>query len=127
MRQLLIVGSGGFLGSAARYLAFRAVAAFTAEHSIWRQLPAGTLLVNVVGCFVIGVLAAMATRGAGWSDDVRLLLFTGILGGFTTYSAFALDTLLLARDGRWSIALLNVGMQVCGGFVAVWAGYRLIS
>ena len=126
MRELLLVGGGGFIGSVARYLLSTAVARVPAD-SAMRAFPVGTLVVNLLGCFVIGVLAAIGSRGAGWSDDTRRLLFTGLLGGFTTFSAFGLETFSLARDGRWSMAAANIALQTVGGLLAVWAGYRIAA
>ena len=126
MRELLLVGGGGFIGSIARFLLSTAVARVPAD-SAMRSFPIGTLVVNVLGCLVIGALAGMGTKGAGWSDDSRRFLFTGLLGGFTTFSAFGLETFSLARDGRWTMAAANVALQTVGGLFAVWTGYRITS
>ncbi len=86
--------------------------------------PAGTLAVNVVGCLIIGILASLGQHGAGWSAGARLFLFTGILGGFTTFSAFSYETFELARTGNAGLAALNVFAQLALGLLAVWLGYR---
>ncbi|HYW32829.1 MAG TPA: fluoride efflux transporter CrcB [Gemmatimonas sp.] len=127
MRALLLVGGGGFLGSVARYLVFRALHSVTPAAGPLRAFPLGTLAVNVVGCLIIGALLAVGEREPGWSDSARLFLLTGILGGFTTFSAFGLDTFTLVRDGRPALAAANVLLQVGGGLAAVWAGYRVMT
>lgn len=126
MRDLLLVGGGGFLGSVARFLIGSAVASRQPQGEL-RPFPFGTLSVNLIGCFVIGVLAAIATRGDGWNDPARRFLFTGVLGGFTTFSAFGLETFTLLREGRVSLAAANVVLQTGVGLLAVWLGYRLAS
>jgi CrcB protein len=83
-------------------------------------LPAGTLAVNISGCFCIGLLARMVDH-----DMLRLALITGFLGGFTTFSAFSLETLQLLRNGLISTAVFYVGASNVGGVLAAWAGWRL--
>jgi CrcB protein len=112
MVYLWIALAGG-AGSLCRYLVWRAV---TPPDS---GFPAGTLLVNILGCFCIGLLAKMV------SDEVlRLTLITGFLGGFTTFSAFSLETLQLYRNGMVANAVLYVGASNAGGLLAAWAGWR---
>ena len=124
MRDLLLVGGGGFLGSVARYLLSTAVGAGTAGRTAF---PSGTLAVNVLGCFLIGALAAFGARTTPWTESGRLFLFTGVLGGFTTFSAFGYETFTLARDGRWGLAMANVVLQLTCGLLAVAAGYRVVA
>jgi CrcB protein len=121
LRELLLVGGGGCLGSVARYLLTSAVVASTGRAAF----PLGTLVVNVLGCFVIGALAGAGARSAGWSEGARLFLYTGVLGGFTTFSAFGYETFALAREGRLGLAALNVTLQLVCGLLAVFVGYRL--
>lgn len=115
MREVLLVAAGGAVGSVARYLA---VIAMT---RVWPTFPAGTLLVNVVGCFLFGVLA-------GWTEDraLRAALGVGVLGGFTTFSAFGGDTYALAQ-GSFKLAALNVAANVALGLFAVAAGRALAA
>lgn len=121
MRELLLVGSGGFIGSVVRYLVSGAVTQFTAT----ARFPFGTLAVNVLGCFIIGVLAGIAEQSGTFSANTRLLLFTGVLGGFTTYSAFAYETWFLGREHAWAMALVNVAAQIVLGLGAVLVGHQL--
>jgi CrcB protein len=84
--------------------------------------PYGTLVVNVLGCLVIGFLAGLAETRAAFTPETRLFLFVGVLGGFTTFSSFALETLSLARDTQQVAALINIGLQLTLGLLAVWIG-----
>ena len=120
MRDLLLVGSGGFIGSVARYLLSGMVTQATAAS----RFPFGTLTVNTVGCVCIGVLSGIAEQSGAFSPGTRVLLFTGILGGFTTFSAFAFETYFLGREHSWLFAGANIGSQVVLGLVAVWVGHQ---
>jgi len=122
----LLVGAGGFLGSVARYLLSAAIVTSSSSRTAV-AFPFGTLAVNVLGCFAIGVLAASGARGNGWTEGARMFLFTGVLGGFTTFSAFGFETFTLAREGRWGVAAANVLLQVVCGLLAVLAGYRAVG
>ena len=88
MRNLLLVGAGGFLGAIARY----AVTLLLSPAGSTSRLPLGTLVVNVSGCLAIGLLAGLGERTGFLTADARLFLLTGLLGGYTTYSAFALES-----------------------------------
>ena len=89
------------------------------------MFPFGTIAVNAVGCFAIGVLAHLAESRGGFSPAARSMLFTGVLGGFTTFSAFAHETQVLARLGGAAPAAANVALQVGLGLASVWAGRAL--
>lgn len=119
MRELLLVGGGGFLGSVARYLLGGVATQATAAS----RFPMGTLTVNVVGCLVIGVLSGVVEHTHAFSPSTRLFLFTGLLGGFTTFSAFAYESYFLGREHAWTLAAVNIGLQVVLGLTAVWAGH----
>jgi CrcB protein len=88
--------------------------------------PWGTLTVNLVGSFAIGIVAGLATSSAGISPTMRLFIATGILGGFTTFSAFSLDTLTVGRDSGAPLALLYVAGSVCLGLAAAAVGLTLV-
>ena len=89
-----------------------------------QAVPYATFAVNLAGCAVIGLLAGLIAGGRiAMTQEVRALVFVGILGGFTTFSSFGLDTFVLAREGRHAAALLNVAGQVVLGLGAVAAGY----
>lgn len=121
MIKLLLIGTGGFLGSVLRYLVSGSVQA--ASHSI--AFPYGTLAVNVIGCFLIGFLSELAEIRSLFSSDTRAFLVVGILGGFTTFSAFGNETMSLLRDGERTLALMNVSAQILLGLGGVWLGYAL--
>jgi len=121
MIKLLLIGTGGFLGSVLRYLVSGSVQA--ASQSV--AFPYGTLAVNVIGCFFIGFLSELAESRSLFSPDTRAFLVVGILGGFTTFSAFGNETMNLLRDGERTLAMVNVGAQMLFGIGAVWLGYTL--
>ena len=121
MQSIVLVGLGGFIGSIARYLLGGLVLQMTAQD----RFPAGTFVVNVLGCLVIGLLAGAFERHPGFGPDVRLFLFTGLLGGFTTFSAFGLEAVVLLRRGELATAALYAGGSVVLGIAAVWVGLKL--
>ncbi len=120
--SFLIVAVGGALGSAFRYLTGTWIQVLS--RSI--DFPYGTLTVNLLGCFVIGFLAQLAEARGVFSSEARLFLFIRILGGFTTFSSFANDTVNLMRDGELLNALANVGANVIFGLILVWLG-RMVA
>lgn len=118
MNSILLVGLGGGLGAMARFALGLWVSQLTPG---WR-FPLATFLVNVVGCFVAGLLAGWAEGRGAFTEAMRLFLFVGILGGFTTFSAFGLETVTLLRRGETGIAGWYVGLSVAGGLAALWVG-----
>jgi fluoride exporter len=120
----LWVAVGGALGSMARFW----LAAFVAT-ILGPQFPWGTILINIVGSFVIGFFATFTGPGGRYvaSFDLRAFVMVGICGGFTTFSAFSLQTLDLARESRWLQAGGNVVLSVVVCLLAVWAGHMLAS
>jgi CrcB protein len=120
MMKWVLIAAGGALGSVLRYAMQGWVQRLTSG-----TFPIGTLAVNVAGCMAIGFLAAAFAGPILVREEYRVGLMVGILGGFTTFSAFGLETFNLANDGQLRLALANV-MLSCGlGLVAVWGGYRL--
>ena len=113
MEKYLVVLLGGAIGSLARYLTATAVMA-----RFEGKFPLGTLVVNLTGCFLIGVLAQKMEPSSPW----RLFLVAGILGGYTTFSGFAWETFTAVRDGSPLTGLLNVTASVILGYLAVWLG-----
>jgi len=123
MSKLIMVGLGGFLGSVLRYGAGELVGRISCAACP----PLGTLLVNALGCLVIGILAGLAEARGLMALEMRLFLLIGLLGGFTTFSSFGLESYELLRLGNWPMALGNVAAQVSVGLAAVWVGFQVIS
>ncbi len=120
MTNILLVGLGGFIGSVARYKLGGWLLHLTAQE----KFPYSTFAVNIVGCLVVGILAGLAEKHELFGQGARLFLFTGLLGGFTTFSAFGLETMFLLRRGEPWIAALYVVASVLLGLVAVWIGIK---
>ncbi|MDF1555142.1 MAG: fluoride efflux transporter CrcB [Deferrisomatales bacterium] len=120
MSHLVSVACGAVLGASGRYLLTGWV-----SRALPGVFPWGTLAVNWLGCLVIG-LAWGASQRALWSPQLRTFLFIGILGSFTTFSSFGLETLQLLRGGEGGRALLYVLGSNLGGFVLVWLGLTLV-
>src|SRR3990167_9668610 len=122
MKQIFWVSMGGCLGVLVRYKLGGLILHHTAD---WK-FPLSTFVVNVSGCLVAGILAGLVEKHHLFSSDLRLFLFTGLLGGFTTFSAFGLETLyLLQRQEIWA-AIVNVSLSVVFGLLALWLGVRII-
>ena len=118
MKGLMLVALGGAMGSMMRFK----LSGLVLHHTIDWRFPAGTFVVNVAGCLAAGILAGLAEKHDFFSADVRLLVFTGVLGGFTTFSAFGLETVHLLKRGEVAIAGANVLLSVSMGLVALWIG-----
>jgi CrcB protein len=124
MRNLIFVGLGGFIGAVLRYL----VSGGIQNLSQRIDFPYGTLVVNVVGCFLIGALSQLVELQFEITAELRLLLMIGVLGSFTTYSTFSNETISLFQDQRVVLALLNIGLHLVLGLAAVLAGrFTMIS
>jgi CrcB protein len=122
MRALLFVGLGGGLGAMARY----GVGALVLHLVGAPRFPLATFFVNVLGCLLIGVIAAVAERWHLFPFEIRLFIITGVLGGFTTFSSFGYETIFLLRRGDLLYAGLNVLLSLACGLGAVWLGGRLV-
>lgn len=120
LSRLLWICLAGALGTGARYLL-----GVWASERFGTAFPYGTLLVNVVGCFLIGAIMQLALSSPSFSPTLRLTLTTGFLGGLTTYSAFAYETVALARAGSRSAALTNFALTTTACLVAVVLGILL--
>jgi crcB protein len=114
--KLFLAGVGGFIGSTLRY----AVTGYAQQLSRSIDFPYGTLAVNLIGCFLIGFLSQLAETRGVFTAESRTFVFIGILGGFTTFSAFGNETMNLWRDGQNTLAMANVAANVLLGLGAVW-------
>jgi len=123
MKAILIVGLGGLLGSIARYK----LGGWVLHLTTLEKFPYSTFAVNVAGCFVVGVLAGLVEKYDFFTAGTRLFLFAGVLGGFTTFSAFGLDALYLIRRGEMLTAASYAGLSMVIGIAAVWLGFRLMG
>jgi len=115
-----LVAFGGLVGSVARFWLSGAVQRLNGS-----DFPVGTLAVNVLGSFVIGVVMALSLERGTLGPAVRLCLTVGFCGGFTTMSTFSYETLALVRDGQVEFALGNMAASVGGSVLATWLGYTL--
>ena len=118
---LLYVALGGAIGSSVRFLLAGAINSPGSPHS-----PAGTFVVNLIGCFAFGAIASLADRRFPLTISTRAFLLVGILGGFTTFSSFTYETIVLLRNAQFLRAAANAGGQVFLGLLALWAGYSLV-
>ena len=114
--KLISVGLGGFLGAIGRYW-LSGVAQRLSD-----RFPIGTLSVNLLGSFLLGFLATLFLEKMIVSQEIRLFVLVGLLGAFTTYSTFSLETLNLMRNGEYVMAGVNVLANVMGTLIAVWLG-----
>jgi CrcB protein len=118
IKQLLLVGLGGAAGSMLRYIVQR--------YTNGPGLPYGTLLVNLAGCFLIGLFWGLLSKNS-ITPITGILLMTGFCGGFTTFSAFTFEGLQMMQDNRWLLLAGYISASIIGGLFATFAGYKLTS
>jgi CrcB protein len=118
LKQLLLIGAGGFIGSVARFLVSRLNTRID-----WLSIPIGTLAVNVIGSLLIGFLIGISDRSPVLTVEWRMFLMVGLCGGFTTFSSFTGENLVLLRNGQILPLLLYTGLSIFLGFTAVYLGY----
>jgi fluoride exporter len=119
MKLLLAIGTGSFIGGVLRYLLSQFV-----QTKFLSTFPFGTLTVNVVGCFLIGLVFGFSDRG-NLTPEWRLFLATGLLGGFTTFSAFSNETVGMLRDGQLMYATAYISSSVIVGLIATFIGISI--
>lgn len=119
-KNILLIGLGGFVGSVARYFVSK-----LNLHIDILSIPVGTLIVNVVGSLLIGFLIGVSEKSTLLNNELRLVLMIGLCGGFTTFSSFAGENLMLMRNGQFLSILLYTGLSIFLGFTAVYLGYTL--
>ncbi|MDD3723005.1 MAG: fluoride efflux transporter CrcB [Lutibacter sp.] len=121
MRILLLIGTGSFIGGVLRYVLSQFI-----QTKFLSTFPFGTLGVNILGCFAIGLIFALSER-TNMSPEIRLFLATGICGGFTTFSAFSNETFSLMRDGQLFYASAYITSSILFGVFATFIGYSLLK
>ena len=121
LRTIFIVGTGGFIGSVLRYL----VQIFV-EKGLMSTFPWGTFVANIAGSFIIGLVYALAEKGDLLSAEWRMFLAVGICGGFTTFSSFAYNNLVMLKEGVYGQFFLNVGGSLFFGLLAVYLGMLFV-
>ncbi|WP_207515752.1 fluoride efflux transporter CrcB [Longitalea luteola] len=121
-KNILLVGLGGSLGSIARFLCQKYIYAWHPH-----PFPFGTMIVNIAGCFIIGLLCALADKGNLFTPAWRILLTTGFCGGFTTFSTFAYENISLLRNGDIMYFMLYTAASVILGLLATWLGMLLVG
>jgi fluoride exporter len=121
MKLALIIGVGSFIGGFSRYLLSLLIQAKTAS-----PFPLHTLIINIIGCFLIGIVFGFFDKGQ-ISEEWKLFLATGILGGFTTFSAFSIETLTLFKEGYASYALVYIFVSVFLGLLLTYLAYSLVK
>jgi CrcB protein len=120
IRAVLIVGLGGAIGSMLRYLTSVFVAKYYAN-----AFPLATFIVNIIGCFIIGLLAGFLAKSQFASQEIKWFLITGLCGGYTTFSAFSYENIQLIETNNFPIAFANIVGSVFVGLIAVWLGLML--
>ena len=118
--RLLLVCLGGAIGSGARYLT-----ALWAASAMGPAFPFGTLIVNLLGSFLIAFIMHIGSATEMLSPELRVMLTTGVMGGFTTYSTFSYETMRYLQDGTWALALLNVAVTTVVCLAACFLGWGL--
>lgn len=121
LRAFLLVGFGGFFGSILRYAVSNALNRYAVH------FPFGTFLVNIAGCFLIGLLFGLGQRNSWLQQDAWLILATGFCGGFTTFSSFALEQQTLISKGQYSMTALYAGISLVLGLLVCRAGVWLTA
>jgi len=117
MQQMIWIAAGAVLGANARYFVGQ-----WAARMLGTGFPSGTLIVNIAGSFLLGLLVILTTERIAISTEVRLMLTVGFLGAFTTFSSFSVETLFLLRNGNLGLALVNVLANNASGLLAAYAG-----
>lgn len=123
MHKVLMIGLGGFIGAISRYY----VSGFAQSLSRSAGFPYGTLVVNLTGCYLIGLLVHLIETHSSMAAELRLFLLVGLIGSFTTYATFSIETLRLLQSHRLTLALLNILAHLILGLAAVLAGRSTLA
>lgn len=120
IKEAFIIGAGGAVGSVLRYYSGQFI-----SKNYPGQIPLGTLIVNLLGCLLIGILLGYFAKNQGLSNEWKLLLVTGFCGGYTTFSTFAAENITLIQNQQVSQAILYIGLSVLLGLAAVYFGIMI--
>lgn len=123
MNQILYVGIGGAIGSILRYLSVLVVYKFYSD----LQFPVGTLIVNIIDCFLFGVVLGIKNLVNWINPAMQIFLLTGVLGGFTTFSTFGYDALVLIKSAQWMNAIIYIIGSVFIGVLSVYLGFKVVQ
>ena len=121
MKLIIIIGTGSFIGGVFRYLLSLLIQAKTVS-----LFPFHTLIINILGCFFIGIVLGIFDKGE-ISQELKLFFATGVLGGFTTFSAFSSETLIMFRNGHLTYALIYIFASIILGLLATYLAYLLVK
>lgn len=117
IKLLFIIGTGSFMGGIARFLTSRFI-----QNTVVSAFPYGTFIVNILGCFLIGLFYGLSERGNVMTPEWRMFLTVGFCGGYTTFSTFANENVALLKDGNIFYVALYTGLSVFIGIMATWLG-----
>ena len=118
-KNFLLVGLGGAIGSMVRYAAYLFVGTKT--------FPFATLTVNIIGSFIIGLVLAFSLKDESFLNNWKLFLATGICGGFTTFSAFSAENVVLLQNEKYALALVYILLSIITGIAAAWFGFSVVT
>ncbi len=118
LKNFLIVAAGGGIGAALRYWIFMLVKN--------EPIPYATLMINITGSFLLGIIMALSLKNEQFSQSAKLFLATGICGGFTTFSAFSFENLVLLQQGKYNLVFFYSITSVLAGITAAWLGFKII-